>query len=246
MMRIGKHMSELLALAIESHGGTKRWNELKAIDGHMSITGQLWTRKGWPDALKEVHVTVDTKSQLTRYQPFTAPNKRSVCRPDKTLIETLDGQVLEERNNPRSAFENHRPETKWDALNLAYFSGYAMWNYLCSPFIFALPGVATEEIEPCEEDGVRHRRLKVTFPRSIATHCPEQIFHIDPSGLLSRMDYSAEVVGGVPTAHFMSDYKDFGGVKIATKRRAFRRGADGTAVRDAVGVAIDIADIRLS
>jgi hypothetical protein len=239
-------MNELLALAIESHGGITRWNKLKAIDGNMSITGQLWARKGWPDALKEVHVMVDTKSQLTRYQPFTAPNKRSVCRPDTTRIETIDGQVLEERNDPRSAFENHLPETVWDALNLAYFSGYAMWNYLCSPFIFLLPGVTVEEIEPRDENGVRHRRLKVTFPRSIATHCPEQIFHIDPNGLLSRMDYSAEVVGGVPTAHFMSDYRDFGGIRIATKRRAFRKNKDGTAVQDSVGVAIDIADIRLS
>ncbi len=239
-------MNELRDLVIDAHGGIGRWNELKAIDSDMSITGLMWARKGWPDALKNVHVTVDTKNQLTRYQPFTDRNKRSVCRPSHTVIETLDGQILGERNDPRSAFKGHGPETNWDDLNLAYFSGYAIWNYISSPFIFALPGFKAEEIEPWDEHGERHRRLKVIFPDSIATHCSEQIFHINKDGLICRLDYSAWVVGSIPTAHYMSDYRDFGGIKIATKRRAYRRNPDGTAVPDVVAVAIDIAGIRLS
>jgi hypothetical protein len=60
------------------------------------------------------------------------------------------------------------------------------------------------------------------------------------------MDYSAPVAGGAPTAHYLSEYKDFSGIKIATKRRALRRKADGTAIPEPIFVAIDIADIRLS
>src|SRR6478672_2829829 len=45
---------------------------------------------------------------------------------------------------------------------------------------------------------------------------------------------------------YLSEYKDFSGIKIATKRRALRRNADGTAIPDPVFVAIDIADVRLS
>src|SRR5713226_2108102 len=131
-------------------------------------------------------------------------------------------------------------------LDLAYFSGYAIWNYLNSPFLFLLPGVETEEIEPWDEHGEQRRRLTVTFPDSIATHCSEQVFHIGSDGLISRMDYSAAVTGGVPTAHYSSDYRDFDGIKIATRRRAYRRNPDGTAHTNFIAVAIDIADIRLS
>jgi len=33
----------------------------------------------------------------------------------------------------------------WDDLHLAYFSGYAMWNYLTTPFLFAMEGFEVEE-----------------------------------------------------------------------------------------------------
>ena len=84
------------------------------------------------------------------------------------------------------------------------------------------------------------------FPERIATHCLEQIFHVDGQGLICRMDYSAPVAGGAPVAHYLHGYKDFSGIKIATKRRALRRRPDGTAIPDPVLVAIDIADISLS
>jgi hypothetical protein len=60
------------------------------------------------------------------------------------------------------------------------------------------------------------------------------------------MDYVAPVAGGAPTAHYMSEYKDFSGIKVATKRRALRRKPDGTTVPDPVFVSIDIANIQFS
>jgi hypothetical protein len=60
------------------------------------------------------------------------------------------------------------------------------------------------------------------------------------------MDYSAAVAGGASVAHYLSEHKDFSGIKVATKRRALRRKADGAAIPDPVFVAIDIADIRFS
>src|SRR3546814_4504928 len=44
-------------------------------------------------------------------------------------------------------------EYPWDLLHLAYFCGYAGWNYLTTPFLFTYPGFETEEIEPWEEEG---------------------------------------------------------------------------------------------
>jgi hypothetical protein len=239
-------MSELRDLVLDAHGGIARWRKLKTIEGDMSITGALWARKGWSDVLRDVHVTADVCGQTVSYQPFTDPGMRSVYRQNYAAVETLDGKLIKDRRNPRAAFDGHTVETKWDDLDLAYFSGYAIWNYLNSPFFFLLPGVETEEIEPWDEHGEQRRRLKVTFPDSIATHCSEQVFHIGGAGLISRLDYSATVTGGVPTAHYSSDYRDFDGIKIATRRRAYRRNPDGTALANFIAVAIDIADIRLS
>ena len=239
-------MSELRDLVIDAHGGIARWNKVKTVDGDMSITGGLWARKGWPDALKDVHVTAAAGKQWISYRPFIGEGMRSLCTPDHTIIETLDGKPVKDRRNPRAAFDGHTVETPWDDLHLAYFSGYAMWNYLNTPFIFALPGFQTEEIEPWDENGKERRRLKVAFPDHIATHCPEQIFHVNGEGLICRVDYSAPVAGGAPTAHYLDDHKDFSGITMATRRRALRRKADGTAIPDPVFVAIDIAEIRFS
>jgi hypothetical protein len=239
-------MSELRDLVIDAHGGIERWNKVKTIESDMAITGGLWVRKGWPDALRDVHVTADPKNQWVSYRPFIGEDMRSSCTPDLTIIETLDGKRVKDRKNPRAAFYGHTVESPWDDLNLAYFSGYAIWNYLAAPFIFALPGFETEEIEPWHDNGEKRRRLRVVFPDHIATHCAEQIFHVNGDGLICRMDYSAPVTGGMPTAHYMSEHRDFSGIKIATKRRALRRMPDGTAVPAPVFVAIDIADIRLS
>ena len=63
-------MSELRDLVIDAHGGIARWNKVKTIEGDMSITGGLWARKGWPDVLKNVHVTAATGNQWISYRPF--------------------------------------------------------------------------------------------------------------------------------------------------------------------------------
>ena len=238
-------MSELRDLVLEAHG-IERWQKVKAIVAEMSSTGLLWVRKGWPDVFKNVHVTAEAGSQRLSYAPFTAEGLRSVYEPDQVAIETLDGKVVKSRINPRDAFNGHKVESGWDDLHLAYFSGYAMWNYLNTPFLFALPGFTAEEIEPWNADGEKWRRLKVAFPDSVATHSSEQVFYIDGDGLIARLDYSANVTGGIPTAHYVGGYREVDGVKLWTRRRAYRRNADGTANTDSVVVAIDVADFRLS
>ncbi|AWL96825.1 hypothetical protein [Bradyrhizobium ottawaense] len=238
-------MSVLRDLVLDAHGVT-RWKSTRTIEGYASITGMQWARKGWPDALKQVHVTADTGALRVSNQRFTNPDWRSVYHPEAVAIETSNGKPIKSRANPRAAFEGLTVGTAWDDLHLVYFSGYAIRNYLNSPFLFQLPGFKTEEIEPGDEPSGRRWWLKVTFPGGVATHCPEQMFHVDGDGLISRVDYGAVVTGRIPMAHYMSEYRDFDGVRIATKRRAYHQRADGTAITEAVVAAIDIADIRLS
>ncbi|MGY4308947.1 hypothetical protein ACVIJ6_006190 [Bradyrhizobium sp. USDA 4369] len=238
-------MANLRDLVLDAHGAAQ-WRRFRRIEGDMSIVGGLWARKGWPEALKHVRVTVDIADQQLSYEPFTAEGLRSFYRPDLVAIDDVNGKRLKQRTNPRDSFAGHAPATPWDDLHLAYFSGYAMWNYLNTPFMFALPGFSAEEIEPWVEGRETWRRLKITFPESVATHSPEQVFYVGGNGLITRLDYSANVVGAIPTAHYTSDYRDFDGIKIPSRRRAYRRNADGTAIQNGPSVAIDIRNIRFS
>ena len=130
---------------------------------------------------------------------------------------------MEERLNPRDSFKGHVLATPWDHLQLAYFAGYAMWTYLNTPFLFALPGVEREEIEPWPENGEVWRRLGVTFPPSIATHSAEQTFYFDQQGLLKRHDYDVDIAPGATGAHYVSELEQFSGITVPTQRRVFGR-----------------------
>lgn len=238
-------MSNLLSELIEAHGGQSRWSEIKNVETAASIRGGLWTRKGWPDALIDTHVSIETERQVTTYAPFVEKGQSSYFSPERVAILS-GGRTVQERSNPRESFVGHSVPTPWDLLHLAYFSGYAIWNYLVAPFMFAYPGISTEEIDPWNDGSVSYRRLKVTFPDSFATHCPVQTFYVGQDGLLARMDYEAAVTGGIPTAHFMSEYKKFDGIAVPTQRRACARRPDGTADIDRATVLIDLSHVRFS
>jgi len=134
-------------------------------------------------------------------------------------------------------------QTPWDAQHLAYFTGYAIWTYLTTPFLFGLPGFIVEEIEPWDEHGEIWRRLKVIFPPDVASHSTEQIFYFDAAGILRRHDYSVEIMGGTSSANYASEPQTFGGLVFPTKRRVYAIGADNRPILERVAVAIDISGI---
>jgi hypothetical protein len=119
-----------------------------------------------------------------------------------------------------------------------------MWTYLNTPFIFALPGVETEEVEPWQERGETWRRLNVTFPASIATHSAQQTFYFDRNGLLKRHDYNVDVSGGTPAAHYVSQLMPVSGIIVPTRHLVFGRQPDGTAVPTPLVVSIDISELE--
>ncbi len=172
-------MTALLDLVLESHGTLERWRKFNAIDVNLSMHGEHWKRKGWDGVFKNVQLKVQTKEQRTRYTHFTEEGVQSIYEPDRVRLETIDGKPIEERVHPRKAFEGHTLQTTWDRLHLAYFTGYALWNYLNTPFMFVTESAKAEEIDPVSDQGTVRRRLKVTFPEKVGTHCPEQIFHVD-------------------------------------------------------------------
>jgi hypothetical protein len=220
-------MNELLSEVIAAHGGAERWKELNWISATFSLKGAFFQIKGKAGVIVDTTARADCHRQYIPYTPFSRPGTRSVFEQHRVAIESMDGRQLEQRDRPRAAFAGHNRSTPWDDLHLAYFTGYAMWNYLTTPFMLALPGIQTEEVDPWDEDGERWRRLQAIFPSNVATHSREQTFYFDSGGLLRRLDYHAEVAGSIPVAHYVSEHREVGGIIVPRRRRAMLRKRDG-------------------
>lgn len=94
-------------------------------------------------------------------------------------------------------------------------------------------------------NGEIFRTLKVKWPKDIHTHCAEQTFYINSEGFIRRFDYRVDVAGSVPCAHYLSEYKEYQGVKLATKREVYLVGEDNRPVPESkIIVSIDLRDIR--
>jgi hypothetical protein len=241
-------MDDLLSRVVEAHGGSDRWSAVNTLTVRMSIDGPLWTAKGWPNALVEETATLDARREHLVYTPFTAPDRRSEfdVDPEQIAIHTRDGHVIERCTNPRASFAGFERTTPWNAVQLAYFASYALWNYLTTPFLLTYPGVRAREIDPWDENGQTWRRLHVTFPNNIVTHNPEQVFYFGPDALLRRHDYAPEVNGNALAAHYAGGHKTFGDLVFPTRRRVHRRYPDGTADLDLALITIDLHDITIN
>jgi hypothetical protein len=237
-------MNELAKQAIEAHGGLERWSHFTTLSAHLIDGGALWAAKGKEGVLADVTVTIDLRDEKASHWPFGSPGRRSRFEPQRVAIEDANGEVVEELLHPRSSFNGHADV--WSDLQTAYFAGYAMWTYLNIPFLLARPGVESEEVEPWQESGEMWRRLKVCFPPSIATHSTEQTLYFDRQGLLRRQDYNVEIDGTAGAAHYAYDHKNFSGIVFPTKRRVFRRQADGCAAPEPLIISIDVDRIVLS
>ena len=129
---------------------------LKTVTARLLQGGVLWTVKGQEGVLADVHLTIDLRKEWVSHRPFGKPDRHSSFQPDRVAIETSDGHLVEERANPRESFRGHAFDTPWDTLQLAYFYGYAMWTYMNTPFLFALPGVRGGRAATIGRRTVRH------------------------------------------------------------------------------------------
>ena len=239
-------LNGLAELAIDAHGGLDRWRQYRTVSADLVNGGALWPLKGQAGVLDKSTVTVGLKDQWASHHPFGAPNYKSRFEPHRVAIEADDGEVIDELNDPRASFAGHQVDTPWNRLQLAYFAGYAMWTYLNLPFALARPDVCSEELSQWAEEGERWRRLKVTFPETIATHSKEQTLYFDQEGLLKRHDYDVDISGGSAAVHYVSQYRTFSGLMFPTRRRVFPRKPDGKAMAEPLLVSIELRNIVLS
>jgi hypothetical protein len=239
-------MNDLLALAVEAHGGLNRWNELSEVSADLEVGGVLWGLKGQQGFVGPSRVAASLHCQWASHSPFLHPAHRTAFNAEHVAIETQDGLPVEVRENTRVSFGGHTLETPWDRIQLAYFAGYAMWTYLTSPFSLVTEGFESEEVKPWQENGETWRALRVRFPKTIATHSAKQTFYFDNKGLLRRHDYDVDISAGSGAAHYVYDHKSFNGIMVPTRRRIHIRGEDGKPQMEPLLVSIDLSNIKFS
>jgi hypothetical protein len=238
-------MPELLAFAVDAHGGLGRWNEVSSIKIDVSIGGAIWEVKGQPDVLRDIVMVADTQRERVTTS-FVGQDRVTIFEPDRVVVQRSDGTVLESSEDPEAAFDGQSADTPWNPIHVAYFSGEALWTYLNTPFLYTETRFAKQEIGPIEVDGETWRRLRVTFPGDVKSHTREQIFCFGPDGLLRRHDYSVDILGGATGLNYASDYREVDGLMFPTARRVYPYAGDYELVPEPLLVSVDISQITLS
>ena len=93
-------MNDLLELAIQAHGGLDRWTAFSRLRAELSAGGAIWQVKQQPGLLTDKVFEIGTHEERLTITPYTAPGQRSVFAPGRLLLETLDGDFVEQRDNP--------------------------------------------------------------------------------------------------------------------------------------------------
>jgi hypothetical protein len=199
--------------------------------------------------LGDYRLTVDVHEPRAVLDPFPRDGQVGVFDHGETRIETADGETLESRSDPRSAFTGRaglRRNLRWDALDSAYFGGYAMWNYLTTPLLLTRDGVEAREGDEWDVGGEVWRRLDVDFPPDVATHSRRQSFYFDARSLLRRHDYVAEVVGRwAHGAHYCDEHVRASGLVFPTRRWVRPVGIGNRALPFPTTVWIELSELRV-
>jgi hypothetical protein len=243
-------VNRLLAEVLDAHGGLERWRAARSITARARSGGLLIRTRVPGNRLAAYGLTVETVEPRVTFDPFPGEGQRGVFDRGEARIEGRAGEVLSSRADPRPAFfglSGWRRNLRWDALDSAYFAGYAMWNYLTTPLLLTRDDVLVSEGGEWEEAGETWQRLEATFPTSISTHSRRQTFYFDAQRLLRRHDYVAEVVGRwARAAHYCADHVRAGGLVFPTRRwvRPIRPG--NRSLPFPTMVWIELADLRVT
>jgi hypothetical protein len=235
---------DILEDILGTAGKIEQWRRLQRFTAHVSVSGTLLSRKGWPGGVKEVVAEGSTKTQSIRLTGFTAPDLRGQYRPDFANIETWDGDLVGARDNPLQALRSHTGDLPWDKLDLLSFCGAKLWHCLTLPFILAEPGVMLEELPVWREGEENWYRVRAALPPDVAAHAPEQIFYFDQSRLQRRMDYRPIGLCGARIANYCTAHQPFTGITLPTLHRSLAIAPDGTVCPRPAAVDVEIFDVR--
>ncbi len=206
---------------LDAYGGAELWGKARHVRAEVSAHGLAFTLKRRPP-FRKAQITCDVTRPFTRLTPIgQRADVAGVLDGEDVRLEQPDGTVLETRQNARSFFPGGRRIWRWDDLDMAYFAGYAFWNYLCLPALLLRPDIRWEECAP--------GHLRAHFPSKVPSHSPMQDFHIDmATGRLLQHDYAAEVISELANAaNVITGHDEQDGLTFANERRVTPRGFNG-------------------
>src|SRR5262245_38833569 len=115
--------------AIEAYGGAERWRRARRAEARLTMSGWLFHLKSrhLPPGAR---ITVELARPFARLEPIDRRGRIGVLDGLDVRLEDGTGAVLDRRAEARRLFPygGHRA-LYWDALDLAYFLGYAFWGY---------------------------------------------------------------------------------------------------------------------
>lgn len=207
----------LLETVIAAHGGRPRWQAVERIEARLSSAGLAFSLHLQARALEGLRLTLRPHAREVTLHGYGGPGWRGIWVPDQVRLLDPQGDLVTRRIEPRAMFSRLDRQVRWDRLDLLYFAGYALWNYLSFPFILEEPGVSL--LESSAPD-----RLVARFDASLPTHSAVQTFHLDAAGLLTRHDYTADVIGRwARAANFCLASDVVEGLRFYTRRRVYPR-----------------------
>jgi hypothetical protein len=229
--------SGLRERVLAAYGGEARWRAAQAAEVTVDVGGPLflWKRGG---GFPNQRVRAEIARPRVRLDPVDRQGRVGRLDGHTTALESADGRLLEERPEARGKFHGRR-QIYWDALDMVYFFGYAMWNYITFPALLLRDDIEWRQVGELS--------LEARFPAHLPTHCPVQQYHFDPAtALLQRNDYTAEVFGSWATAaHLVLEHTTVDGVPFASKRRVRPLPADGK-VKPITLIWIELRDFKLN
>jgi len=221
-------MSDLLERVLDAHGGLSRWRGLSAISGRVRFGGLAFLARLRFATGRWRRVEVDPHRPRVAFDDYPSASRRGHFDGDRVWLANREGVELESREGARAAMGAWRRQLWWDPLDLLYFAGYAVWNYLTTPFLLASPGFECEEGAPWVGPSESLRTLDVRFPSEVPTHSPEQRFYFDERFFLRRHDYDPlPFASWARAAHLCDAHREFDGFRQATRRRVVPRRPDG-------------------
>jgi hypothetical protein len=229
--------------SIDRHGGRAAWLAIGALRVECTRFGgivRLVKGQGRTFSLPGVFV-IDPQAQRTAFLDYPTAGQTTVYVGGTiSVVATASGRELERHERYRSRFGSLRARlAQWSNLDVAYFLGYSQANYHAYPFAF--PELQFVAQRGYHRRGETWQALTLEYPAGFDCHCRRQTFHLDPTGLLRRIDYHVDIVGRASTsAHLCEDYMNIGGVLFPRRRRIVAR-----ALGFAVGVNLISLELEL-
>lgn len=233
----------LLEAVLRQSGGIDLWRMTRRFTTHLSMRGTLCAQRCPSAQLKDLVVQGSTQTQTLEIIGFYAPHLRALYRPNWVALEGLDGRVLMARQAVPAEFRSRLHSASWDELQLAYFCGYLVWNYMVVPFILANPDFSHRELRRKRVGKELMSRLHVSFPSDVMTHATEQVFYFDDETRLRRLEYAAAQEDRSRTAQEFTAHQRFSGILVPTLCRLSSMEADAMQGSNPPLLDIEIFDV---